>query len=65
MAIGEGRITPNEGEVLANLLVIQRNVIVTATLEQRIGRIEEAAELLSKVETTSKQMTKEESGPGQ
>jgi hypothetical protein len=40
MAIGEGRITPNEGEVLANLLVIQKNVIVTATLEQRIGRIE-------------------------
>ena len=29
-AIGDGKITPNEGEVLANILVAQKDLVVTA-----------------------------------
>lgn len=64
-AIGDGRITPNEGETLANLLVIQKNMIVTAELEQRIERIEGAVELLSKVEPAAQRMAEEKAGARQ
>ena len=57
-AIGQGRITPSEGEVLANLLVIQKNVIATVELEQRLERIESAVELLGRAETTAQQMSR-------
>ena len=39
-AIGEGEITPTEGEVLANILVAQKDVIVTADFEKRLEDLE-------------------------
>src|ERR1035438_4117000 len=38
-AIGEGQITPSEGEVLANLLVIQKEMIVAGEVEQRLEQL--------------------------
>lgn len=64
-AIGEGRITPNEGEALANVLAMQKEMIVTAKLEKRMERMERAVELLSQVETTAKQMSQERAELGQ
>src|SRR5689334_9055507 len=40
-AIGEGRITPGEGETLANVLRVQKDVMATAELERRIEQLEE------------------------
>ena len=39
-AIGEGEITPAEGEVLANILVAQKEVMVTGDLERRMEDLE-------------------------
>jgi len=33
-AVGEGEITPAEGEVVANILVAQRDIVTTASLER-------------------------------
>jgi len=41
-AIGEGRITPSEGEILANILGVQHNVLTTGDLERRVGQLEQA-----------------------
>jgi hypothetical protein len=41
-AIGDGRITPNEGETLANVLAVQTNVVATADLESRLEQLEQA-----------------------
>ena len=40
-AISEGQITPGEGETLANIFAVQKEMIATAQLEQRIAKMEE------------------------
>jgi uncharacterized protein DUF5681 len=40
-AIGDGEITPNEGEVLARILVAQKDVVLTADLERRMEALEQ------------------------
>jgi hypothetical protein len=49
-AIGEGQITPSEGEVLANLLVIQKEMIVAGEVEQRLEQLEKTAALWNQEE---------------
>ena|SRR6266568_3219675 len=39
-AIGEGEITPTEGEVLANIFVAHKSVVVAADLELRVDELE-------------------------
>ena len=39
-AIGEGQITPSEGEVMANIVATKNNVFVAEELESRLERIE-------------------------
>ena len=39
-AIGEGEITPTEGEVLSNILAANKDVMVTADLERRMDDLE-------------------------
>lgn len=39
-AIGEGEITPTEGEVLSNILLAHKTVLVTADLERRMDEFE-------------------------
>jgi hypothetical protein len=40
-AIGEGQITPGEGETLINILAVQKDVIFNAELHQRVEKMEE------------------------
>jgi hypothetical protein len=40
-AIGEGEITPIEGEVLSNILAAHKDVLVTAGLERRMDELEQ------------------------
>ena len=39
-AIGEGEITPTEGEVVSNILLAHKTVLVTADLERRMDEFE-------------------------
>ena len=39
-AIGEGQITPGEGEMIANILATQTNVFVAEELESRLEKVE-------------------------
>ena len=39
-AIGEGQITPGEGEMMANILATQTNVLVEEELENRLENVE-------------------------
>jgi hypothetical protein len=39
-AIGEGQITPGEGEMIANILATQTNVFVAEELERRLEKVE-------------------------
>jgi hypothetical protein len=39
-AVGEGEITPTEGEVLSNILAAHKDVLVTADLERRMDELE-------------------------
>jgi hypothetical protein len=39
-AIGEGQITPNEGETLANILVAKSNVVMAEEIEGRLAKVE-------------------------
>jgi hypothetical protein len=39
-AIAEGEITPTEGEVLSNILLAHKTVLVTADLERRMDEFE-------------------------
>jgi hypothetical protein len=39
-AIGEGEITPTEGEMLSNILAAHKDVLVTADLERRMDELE-------------------------
>ena len=41
-AISEGRITPSEGETLANILAVQHNVLATVDVERRLEQLEQA-----------------------
>jgi hypothetical protein len=41
-AIGNGSITPGEGEILANVLAVQTNVLSTGDLDRRVERLEQA-----------------------
>jgi len=41
-AVGNGRITPGEGEILANILSAQNEVLATGELERRVERLEQA-----------------------
>jgi hypothetical protein len=41
MSIGEGNITPSEGETLANILAVQTNVVTTGDLDRRMTTLEE------------------------
>jgi hypothetical protein len=49
-AVGEGDITPEEGQVLSNILESRRKSIETLEHEQRIGELEK------RVNTTNKQL---------
>ena len=49
-AVGEGEITPEEGQVLSNILESRRKSIETLEHEQRIGELEK------RVNTTNKQL---------
>src|SRR4051794_25359737 len=40
MAIGEGQITPGEGEMMANVLATQSNVFKAEELESRLEKVE-------------------------
>lgn len=40
-AIGDGRITPSEGEILANILAVQNNVLTAGDLERRVEQLEQ------------------------
>jgi hypothetical protein len=40
MAIGEGKITPSEGEMMANVIATQTNVSLAEELESRLERVE-------------------------
>ena len=40
VAIGEGEITPTEGEVLSNILVAHKDVVLKADLERRVDELE-------------------------
>ena len=40
-AIAEGQITPGEGEILANVLAVQNEVVATSDLQRRIEHLEE------------------------
>jgi hypothetical protein len=41
-AIGDGRITPSEGETLARTMEVQNNVLTTGDLERRVEQLEQA-----------------------
>jgi hypothetical protein len=41
-AISEGRITPQEGEVLSRILCVQAHLLTTQDLEQRVEKLEHA-----------------------
>jgi hypothetical protein len=41
-AIGDGSITPGEGETLARTLEVQNNVLTTGDLERRVEQLEQA-----------------------
>ena len=43
-AVGEGRITPAEGQILAEMLEAHRKVLETAELEARVSELEKALE---------------------
>ena len=49
-AVGEGEITPEEGQVLSNILELRRKSIETVEHEQRLGELEK------RVNTTNKQL---------
>jgi hypothetical protein len=40
-AIGDGRITPSEGETMANIMEVQSNVLTNGDLERRIEQLEQ------------------------
>jgi hypothetical protein len=40
-AVGNGEITPSEGEVVANILVAQRDIMTTANLERRVEEMQQ------------------------
>ena len=40
-AIGEGEITPTEGEVLSNILVAHKTVLMTGDLGRRMDELEQ------------------------
>jgi hypothetical protein len=40
-AVGNGEITPTEGEVVSNILTVQRDIMTTANLERRVEGIEQ------------------------
>jgi hypothetical protein len=42
-AIGEGQITPGEGEMMANILATQTNVFVAEEFESRLEKVERLA----------------------
>ena len=41
-AIGDGRITPTEGETLANILTQQTNLVANLDLDRRVTELEQA-----------------------
>jgi hypothetical protein len=41
-AVGEGRITPQEGDVLSRILCAQAHLLTTQDLEQRVEKLEQA-----------------------
>jgi hypothetical protein len=43
-AVGEGQITPNEGQVLTQMLATQSDLIETADLERRVSKLEQGSE---------------------
>ena len=48
-AISEGQITPGEGETVANILAVQKDVIATGELERRVEELEEKMSTLEEV----------------
>ena len=48
-AISEGQITPSEGETVANILAVQKDVIATGELERRVEELEEKMSTLEEV----------------
>jgi len=43
-AVGEGQITPAEGEIMANLLATQSQIVMAEELESRLEKVESLAE---------------------
>ena len=43
-AVGEGQITPAEGEIMANLLAAQSQIVMAEELESRLEKVESLAE---------------------
>ena len=41
-AIGEGQITPGEGEMMANILATQTNVFLAEDFDRRLENVERA-----------------------
>ena len=52
-AIGEGEITPMEGEVLANVLAAHKAVLVTGELERRVDDLEQRMSQATRASATS------------
>jgi len=40
-AVGEGQVTPREGELLVNMIVAQASLVSTADLERRVEELEQ------------------------
>ena len=64
-AIGEGEITPMEGEVLANILAAHKAVLVTGDLERRMDELEQRMSQATRASATSPSTSGVQSGtPG-
>jgi hypothetical protein len=44
-AVGDGQITPAEGEIVANMLAAQSRVVMAEELESRLEKVESLVEL--------------------
>ena len=45
-AVGEGRITPGQGETVANILAVKKDVLAACDFERRLEQVEQAISIL-------------------
>lgn len=45
-AIGDGCITPSEGEIVANVLAVKKDVLAACDFERRLEQVEQAISIL-------------------